>query len=245
MLAVIGTSFSAEYILKGAYEKTVGRLSEWSSGHQPVDEDVFAYRVAREYADFVHVRPFYEFHFALEAKQLWKETPLWGPHILRRWERKVFLTADFTVEAFYSWLLEKASDTTYGVEPSDTYAWIDHAGDALFQQQPRIKKIKQLDSSSFIVNIPRYQEFTAVASALSAQGVQFVEIAGNTQMSLSVIAPVSWHYSHPGAVTLFSFPVLINPAFHRVILACDVSSLNSVLSSFNSDKVALEHIYDY
>jgi hypothetical protein len=245
MLAVIGTSFSAEYVLKGAYERTIGRLSEWSSGHQPVDEDVFAYAVAREYADFVHVRPFYEFHFAHETKRLWKETPLWGPHILRKWERKIFLTADFTVEAFYSWLLEKASHLTYGVEPSDTYAWIDHTSDSVFQQQPRIKKIKQVDSSSFIVDIPRYQEFTSVASALSQQGVQFVEIAGNSQISLSVIAPASWRYSHPSAVSLFAAPVLIKPGFNRVVLTCDVSSLHSVLADLRSDNVPLEHIYDY
>jgi hypothetical protein len=31
MLTVIGTSFSVEYALKGAYEKTIGRLSEWTS----------------------------------------------------------------------------------------------------------------------------------------------------------------------------------------------------------------------
>jgi len=41
MLVVIGTSFSAEYILKGAYEKTIGKLSEWSSGHEAVEEDHF------------------------------------------------------------------------------------------------------------------------------------------------------------------------------------------------------------
>jgi hypothetical protein len=245
MLAVIGTSFSAEYILKGAYEKTIGRLSEWSSGHQSVEEDVFAYRVAREYADFVHVRPFYEFHFAHQTKQLWKATPFWGPHLLRKWERKLFLTADFTVEAFYSWVLEKASHITYGVEPANTYAWIDHVSDTLFQQQTRIKKVKQVDSSSFIVDIPRYQEFTSVASVLTAHGVRFVEIAGNMQISLSVIAPATWHYSHGDATTLFSAPVLINPRLNRVILACDVSSLHTVLAALSSDNVALEHIYDY
>ena len=63
MLAVIGTSFSFEYVIRGVYESTVGRFTEWLSGHQPVEEDRYAYRVAREYADFVHIRPFYEFSF--------------------------------------------------------------------------------------------------------------------------------------------------------------------------------------
>src|ERR1051326_385793 len=31
MLAVIGTSFSMEYLVKGAYEKSIGKLTEWLS----------------------------------------------------------------------------------------------------------------------------------------------------------------------------------------------------------------------
>jgi hypothetical protein len=73
MLVVIGTSFSAEFILKGAYENTIGKLSEWSSGSAATDEDRFAYGVAREYADFVHIRPFYEFHFAPRVPALGKK----------------------------------------------------------------------------------------------------------------------------------------------------------------------------
>jgi len=80
---------------------------------------------------------------------------------------------------------------------------------------------------------------------LSAEGVQFVEIAGNTHISLSVIAPDSWKYSHSEAITLFSAPALTRPRFNRVILACDVPALSTVLSTLSSDKVALEHIYDY
>jgi hypothetical protein len=245
MLVVIGTSFSGEYIVKGLYEKSIGRLSEWSSGQQPVDEDAFAYKVAREYADFVHVRPFYEFHFAHQVKALWTETPFWGRHIFRKWERKAFLTLDYVFEAVYSWLIEKASHTTYGVEPADTYAWVDHASDSVLQQQPRIKKIRQVGPSSFIVDIPRYQEFTTIASTLTGQGVQFVEIAGNTQISFSVIAPASWRSLRSDAVPLFSGPVLIRPGFNRVVLACDVSSLQSVVVELHSENVYLEHIYDY
>jgi hypothetical protein len=58
MLVVIGTSFSAEYALKGAYEHSIGRLSEWTSRHQMTAEDNCAAQVAEDYARFVHVRPF-------------------------------------------------------------------------------------------------------------------------------------------------------------------------------------------
>jgi hypothetical protein len=113
---------SAEYILKGAYESTIGRLSEWTSGHQFTAEDQYAYNVSREYADFVHVQPFYEVHFARDVKGLWAENSVWGPHPIRKWERRLFLTIDYASEALYCWLIEQATYATYGREPEETYA---------------------------------------------------------------------------------------------------------------------------
>ena len=245
MLVVIGTSFSAEYILKGAYENTLGRLSEWSSGHQPVEEDDYGYKVAREYADFVHIRPFYEFRFARHAAGVWSGTHLRGPHPLRKWERKLFLTLDYTIEAFYCWLIEKATHLTYGYEPADTYAWIENADEELFTQLPRTKKVKQVGSQAFIVDIPRYQEFTAVGSALSAHGARFVEIAGNSQITLSVVTPKLWKFEVQGPRPLFSAPVLTHPELKRVVIGCEVDTLHSLLNSLRMGGMVVEHVYDY
>jgi len=245
MLVVIGTSFSTEYVLKGAYEKTIGKISEWSSSYQPVEEDQYAYKVAREYADFVHVRPFYEFHFARQMKGLWSETHLWGAHPLRKWERKFFLTADYTAEAFYCWLIEKATHATYGDEPAETYAWIDNAGETLLQRLPRVKKVKQIGPHAFLVDIPRYQEFTNVASALAEGDVHFVEIAGNSRIIVSVLAPQPWHYDHSDAQQLFSMDVLTHPELKRLVIGCDVSSLHAVLNVLRAAGISIEHIYDY
>lgn len=245
MLVVIGTSFSGEYALKGAYERTIGKLSEWTSGQQPVEEDRYAYQVARDYADFVHIRPFYEFRFARHVKGLWAETPLWGAHALRKWERKLVLSLDFTVEAFYCWLIEKATHVVYGYEPTETYAWTDNTNEMLFQQLPRLKKIRQVGPDAFIVDIPRYQEFTSVAAALSEKGGRFVEIAGNSQITLSALAPESWHYGHSDARELFSTPVLTSPGMKRVVIGCDAPALAAVLNDLKKDGVTIEHVYDY
>lgn len=245
MLVVIGTSFSAEYILKGAYEKTIGRLSEWISGHEMVEEDRYAYRVAREYADFVHIRPFYEFRFARHIGELWRETPLRGAHPLRKWERKFFLTADFAFEAMYSWVIEKGTYATYGHEPAETYAWIDNADKTLLQQLPRVKIMSQAGPRAFVVDIPRYQEFTEIASELAERGVRFIDIAGNSEILVSVLAPQSWRYANADAHQLFSNPILTRPGMQRVVLGCDVVSLHSMLLRLNLSGVTIEHVYDY
>lgn len=245
MLVVIGTSFSAEYILKGAYEKTIGRITEWTAKHQPVAEDEYAYKVARQYADFVHIRPFYEFRFARHVKGLWAETPLFGTHWLRKCERKAFLTLDYTAEAFYCWLIEKATHASYGYEPIETFAWIDHADESVFQAIPRVKKVKQVGPGTYVVDIPRYQEFTTVASALAERSVPFVEIAGNSQILVSVLADSRWRPSEPAAKLLFTSPVLTREGQQRDVIVCDVSDLSRVLNSLVADRATSEHVYDY
>jgi hypothetical protein len=245
MLVVIGASFSVEYTLKGIYERTIGKLSEWSSGGEAVKEDYYAYQVAREYADFVRIRPFYEFHFARHVKELWSKTPFRGAHLIRKWERKSFLTADCTLEAFYCWLIQNATHLTYGEEPADTYAWIDNANETLLQQLPRLKIVKQAGARAFIVDMPRYQEFTTVAAALGDRDIYFVEIAGNSRINVSVLAPRAWRYDRRDAQQLFSAPILTRPEWKRTVLGCDVTSLSAVVKSLGSEGIGVEHIYDY
>src|SRR5580692_1824566 len=104
MLVVIGSSFSVEYLIRASYENTLGRLTEWLSSGEEVEEDAYSNRVAREYADFVHIRPFYEFSFWKRFKGLWSENTMHGRHPLRKFERRMFLSIDYGIESFYCWL---------------------------------------------------------------------------------------------------------------------------------------------
>src|SRR5262249_59737160 len=171
MLAVIGSSFSVEYVIRGVYEKSVGRLTEWLSGHDAVGEDRFSYQVAREYADFVHIRPFYEFSFWQRLKRFWAQTSWWGKHPVRKWERKAFLTVDYAIEAFYCWLIEAATHATYGYESAETYTWIENVSSQTLAEFPRVRVVKSMGADSYLVIIPRYQEFTTTASGLARRDV--------------------------------------------------------------------------
>ena len=157
MLVVIGTSFSVEYAFKGAYENSVGRLAEWIGGHEPTQEDQYAARVAWKYGLFVADRPFYEFPFFAALKGLWKETSLWGPHAVRKWERKGWLSLDYGIEAAYCSLIELASHATYGVEDDVTYAWIEDAPESVLLRVPVVITVKPVGSDSIIAKMPRHQ----------------------------------------------------------------------------------------
>lgn len=244
---VLGGSFALEYSIRGAYEQTIGRLSEWTSSHELVEEDAYAARVAREYADFVYVRPFYEFHFAHELKQLWKETPLWGKHPIRKCERKFILSVDYGIESIYAWILEKASHLTYGVESDETYTWIENAPDCLSREFPRMKIVAETARNACIVSIPRYQEFTDRTVELAKRDVHFVQIAGDEEIMLTVVAPKNWNYDLPSkdGSLLFTEEFLTQPNVKRIALECPVRSLHSVLNNFASRGIKIEHIYDY
>jgi hypothetical protein len=245
MLAVLGASFTVEYGLKGAYEKTIGKVSEWLSRKRMVEEDEYAYHVAKEYAEFVHIRPFYEFHFFKSLKGLWNETPLWGPHVIRKWERKAFLSLDYAIEGVYAWLLAKASHTTYGIESANTYAWIKDAPHTLFQRYPRVREVKDIGEQNYIVIIPRYQEFTDIVDSLAHNGIGFVEIAGNDEILVTALAPRSWTYDLRDGELLFSDEVVTQPELKRIAVRSRVESLHTLLRSFRPQNIQLEHVYDY
>ena len=243
MEMVLGTSFALEYAIRGAYEQTIGRVSEWTSSDRPVEEDVYAARVAREYANFVYVRPFYEFHFAYALKGLWKETTFWGPHPIRKLERKAILSVDYGLQSLYAEILEKASHLTYGVESAETYTWINDTPDLFFQKYPRVQKIKNIGDRSYIVSTPRYQEFTYVAVRLAKDDVHFVQIAGNDEITVSAIMR-SWTYETPEERVLFFENILTRPDVKRVVLECRVRDLHLVLNDLAS-RGTIEHVYDY
>ncbi len=245
MLVVIGTSFTVEYAIKAAYENTVGRVSEWLSSHEAVEEDTYASRVAQQYADFVLVRPFYEFSFFKHFTGLWRETHLWGPHVVRKWERKLFLSVDYVVEAFYCALIQLATHLTYGVAGSDTYAWIENAGDSVFAANPHVRRVKAVGRDAYLVIIPRYQEFTPTAMRLAQRGVRFAEVAGNREIMVSALAPRSFTYDLDQGKALFSADVLTQPQRKRLVLEAPVRSLHTLLAALLKRGLEVEHIYDY
>jgi hypothetical protein len=244
---VLGGSFALEYSIRGAYEQTIGRASEWTSGHELVEEDAYSARVAREYADFVYVRPFYEFHFGHALKQLWKEIPFWGKHPIRKMERKFILSVDYGIEAVYAKAMLLASHLTYGAESDETYTWLSHTPENLIQEFPHIKKIKDIAPDALLVSIPRYQEFTDIAVKLATRDVRFEQIAGNNYIMLTVVVPKNWTYDLPAGDgdLLFIENIVTQPGAKRIAIEIPITALTSVLNHFAFQNSKIEHIYDY
>jgi hypothetical protein len=248
MLAVIGSSFSVEYALKGLYEETVGRLSEWTSRHQPVAEDVYAAQVAENYAAFVHIRPFYEFSFAHALQGLWANTPFRATHLVRTIERRAWFTLDYSVEAVYCELIQLATHATYGFEDTTTAAWVEFppSGNTVISSpMTPVRILRDLGNNQVIVEIPRYQEFTTAALGLIHDGIRFRQIAGNELVVISAISPALWTNTIPNLQSLLAQPLLTSPGNTRNVLLCRVAELHIVLPMLEHQGLKIEHIYDY
>jgi len=243
MLGVIGVSFSAENAAKGAYETTIGRVSEWIGGHDTA-EDAFAARTAREYGRFMHTVPWYEFPFAARLEALWRQTPLWGPRVLRKWERRLALSAEYGVKAVYGGLIRKATRGVYGTEDLEIYLWAENVPARVFTDA-RIKKVREAAPGSYIVRIPRYEAFSEIVPALVRQGVRLREIAGNDEIFLTARARRDFRYDLEAGRLVLAEPILTEPDAQRIGVAVPVPALHAVLAGLARRGATLEHLYDY
>ena len=248
MLAVIGTSFTAENVVKGVYENTIGRVSEWASTGQPTAEEQFAREVAAEYGTFLHTTPWYMFPFWERLQRLWQPS-LSGPNMVRKVERRLALTIEYAVKAGYGWAIKQATESVYAPEDLTIWARADGNLDGLTEREPTVRLVQSADGRPPLLGLPRYEAFTRIMPRLVEQGVRFSEIAGNDEIMLTVLAPASWNDPGPDAERLFSMPILTEPGRTRYALKVPVGALHTVVERLAglpaSDGVTIEHIYDY
>lgn len=242
-LAVIGVSFTVEDTFKGLYEATVGRLAEWTSSSELTPEDAYARRVAAEYGTFLHTIPWYEFPFAAKLRGLWAETPLWGPNMFRKAERKAALSLEYGLKAVYGWAIKQGTQSVYSAEDLEIQAIAEGPIDEVARREPQLRVIKPGEAQALVV-LPRYEAFTQLVPRLARDGLGFAEIAGNRQIMITIIAPQAWQYDLAEGAPLFALPILTQPDRKRVAVQVPVEALGRVLRALGGD-VALEHIYDY
>lgn len=245
-LAVIGISFTVENTLKGLYENTVGRFTELISSRALTPEDAYARTVAAEYGTFLHTIPWYEFPFSAKLRGLWAETPFFGRNLVRKAERKTALSAEYGTKALYGWLIGLGTQGVYSAEDLEIDVWATGITPALLRAEPDVKVAKQIDAGTAILVLPRYEAFTQIVPRLTAQGVRFVEIAGNHEILVTAFAPRDWQGTLAAGQPLFALPILTEPARERLAITVPVAELHTLLAALTSGgELQLEHIYDY
>ncbi len=233
-----------EFSLTGAYENTVGRLSEWTAGGQSTPEDLFAARVANEYGDFIPTQPWFEFPFGRKFKELWSAHDIFGPNFLRKSERKFWLSLEYGIKTVYAGIIRRASRSVYGVADTEVSASGHDLSEAALNR-PGVRRVQELGPRHWIFTVPHYQGFTDTVPLLARDGVEFEEIAGNDEIMLTLIAPAAWNYNLSAGKPLFTMTLLTGPDAKRVAVQVPVKSLGAILREMDAKNLRLEHLFDY
>jgi len=249
MIGVIGASFTAEYFFKGLYESTIGGLTAWwaSDGawKAGTKEDRFSQEVARDYSAFIHATPWYEYPFGSKLKRLWDlPGPAEGSWI-RRWERRFGLTLELLFKTAWAWVIKQGTSAGYDPEAETIQAWVKPGATDLSDLSPSIKAVDRLDDGSFLVSLPRYEPFKQAVTTLVSHDARLVEVAGNDQILMTVIAPSTWQDVGHQGVKVCEWTILTDPAKKRVALLVPVDRLHETLPAFSRDGVTLDHLYDF
>jgi hypothetical protein len=243
MIAVIGASTTVEYGLKGTYETLVGRLSELGAPPLSTPEDRLAAKVARDYVDFIRVRPWYEFDFVAPLRTLWRDTASRGPHALRKWERRYLLTSEWGAKAGYAWVIDKATHSAFDVAGATTQAVVENYPPTT-AALPAARLLAR-EGAVARVALPRYQDFTPYATTIARGGGMFREIAGNRgDVLVSLRVPMSAPQP-AGTRLLFRQPILTRPGYERRAVVTSVRGLAPLLRARAVSGDEVEHVFDY
>lgn len=229
MVYTIGVSFSAELLLKAAYEESLGRLATLIRGPERARLDDLSATQAADYATFLQQVPWYLWDFTGDASAL--QTA--ATHSFRDRERALALGLEFRAKAAYAGVIASA---VAGMEPDalsmrsivtglsrDTLAAMD--GVTIIATRPDGTEIET----------PRYAAFTELAKEIATAGGNFVEIAGNDDILFTAISDDP---TMQGAISNVARQG--NSGFRHLVML-KVSELAEALRR----EPNIEHIHDY
>ncbi len=247
MLYIIGVSFSGEMAVKGLYETTIGRLTAWLRGPERTPDDLYAIRVAEDYAAFLRQTPWYDYPFFTTLKTYWAETGTATPSLVRTIERRIALSLEWSVKAVYA----KAMGLLAAASPAKlTIETIVSGMDRAVLAADRDVTIKGERPEGIVVETPRYRAYTAFLERVAAAGGTIREIAGNDRIFVTVISdrarrPVQGATFDGKARVLFSVLVQAAPGRERVGMEVPVADLAALIRSAPALGLTFEHAYDY
>lgn len=231
MVYVIGVSFTAELAFKAAYEETLGRLATLLRGSERSPLDDVSAQQAADYARFLQQVPWYKWDFNRDAAALQSRGGL------RDLERKLALGLEYRAKAAYAGVIADAVAAT-GVDALRLQMVVTGLSDDMVTRYGEVALIERRAEGA-VIETPRYRALTLLMAQMAAEGVQFVEIAGNDDILLTLTSPQP---ERDGALVSFRRQ---GYGDYRHLLMVKVSDLATVLTQIAASGARLEHIHDY
>jgi len=119
---IIAGSTTVEYDIKSFYETIIGRMTDTKAGEEMTAEDKFNADYEHSYVKFIEDLPWYEYDYNHQLKELSSNTSFAGPHLIRKLERRYYLTTELMVKSAYGWLIGLGTKSAYGTASLQTGA---------------------------------------------------------------------------------------------------------------------------
>jgi hypothetical protein len=245
---IIGFSFTAEMGLIGAYERSIGALSAWTTGGKKTAEDDFNAALLREYAAFLYQTPWYQFPFGEKLRQFWRETPF--VISIRSIERRGSLSLQYAGRWAYAALMRFIA----GYDPADLTirSVVGGMASSDLQALRGVKVIREVADASgargVLVETARYAEFDAFVRELGQHsGASLLEVAGNHRILVTILAVegADPKLAAPASVVIFQLPIQSLPGSRRIGIDEPIRALVQDVKIFEAAGFKFEHAYDY
>jgi FAD/FMN-containing dehydrogenase len=242
MLQVIGLSVTLEYTFKIIYENTLGRLFGWFFNGTMSDEERIIVDAQRAYSDFIYHTAWYEFDFMLWVKEVWAVSNTAGSNWLRKTERKLLFTLEFSFKAAYARLIEWGAKTGYEAPVTEIFLMVETSD--TISTTSEISIIKEQGNQK-IMSITRWGPFTENIIALSQNDINIQEIGGNDEIVVSVIMKKDKQISFSGLETLYESSIVTDESLTRLVCLIPVNNLLAFLNMVSQQGAVVEHVFDY
>jgi len=243
MLQVIGISITMEYGLKILYENTIGRIfSLFTEEKKSSNENVIA-EAQRAYSDFIYHTAWYEFQFFPWVNKVWKNTTKdTQSSFLRKWERTILFTFEFSFKAVYAQLIEWVANSSYETPENNIYAYVSSS-----TSLPNSNHLKTIytQGNDKVISITRWNEFTKTMNKISSLNIDINDISGNDEIAVSLIMNSSNIENFFNDKLLYESAIVTNSKLKRMVYLIPVNELLSFIREAKDHDFHLEHIYDY
>jgi FAD/FMN-containing dehydrogenase len=239
MLDVIGVSITMEYAAKMLYENSIGRVFSWFSNGTMSDEERVIIQAQRAYSDLIYDKAWYEFSFMPWVKKVWTTSNTAESNWVRKIERMMFFTAEFSFKAGYAKLIEWAAKASYEEPVTDIYLLVASDTTAITGLD-----VVHQQGKKCMIKVPRWGTFTKEMLKMADRNIDIIEVAGNDEIVVSVLAQRNAKTLNNG-VLLYASDVVTTPDVKRDVYLVPVSRLLPMIREAKENDIAVEHIFDY
>mgnify|MGYP000473161030 CR=1 FL=1 len=242
MLKVIGVSITMEYAVKMVYENTIGEIFSWFANDSVSKNEQNIIMAQRAYSDFIYHTAWYEFEFMPWIQKTWKTTDNTDASWLRKWERIIFFTVEFSFKAAYAQLIDWAASASYEEPVTEIYAMVSSQNP--IQPNPDLRIIKEQGNKK-IIGITRWGAFTKSIIELSNSELEILEISGNDQIVVSLILKQKQSLTFKSLDQLYNSSIVTRPDMTRLVCILSVKELLPLIRYAKNNEIEVEHIFDY